>query len=347
MSNRFAQLKLAGCIGSPTREPESRVYCGTEPEKLTQISTNQTKYINKIKLGSNEPSDEWFDDEILLNPELVSIIGNKGSGKSALSDIIGLLGNSRNFKYFSFLNDKKFHLSNACDKHYGKIFWQNNETEPDKTISLKDSVKNDEIERVRYIPQSYFEKVCNLVDDQQGFKREIEKVIFKHLTEEQRQDAEDFGELVKIKNDLIKKEIESLTSDLFSVIEDYVDNDTKLLTEIKNLNKSTLNEYSNQKLNIEAELLALEKDKINKPNNVETSNNIQIITEKIAVEEKNSTDLKNQLNTIIQTEYLIQDLMQRINLLKQNYDSFKNEIYEILSKLNINEKDGALFITTS
>lgn len=33
---------------------------------------------------------KWFDTELELNTGLIAIIGNKGSGKSALSDIIGL-----------------------------------------------------------------------------------------------------------------------------------------------------------------------------------------------------------------------------------------------------------------
>jgi hypothetical protein len=43
---------------------------------------------------------------IPLNPELAVIIGNKGSCKSALVDIIGLLGESAQEAYFSFLSNK-------------------------------------------------------------------------------------------------------------------------------------------------------------------------------------------------------------------------------------------------
>ena len=41
--------------------------------------------------------EKWFDSiRIQLNPGLVAIIGNKGSGKSALTDIIALCADSTN-----------------------------------------------------------------------------------------------------------------------------------------------------------------------------------------------------------------------------------------------------------
>lgn len=329
----FAGLKQA------LREPISRILVGEEPYKFSQIASNKTKYINKIKIYSTEPSDCWFEDEILFNPELVSIIGNKGSGKSALSDIIGLLGNSHNFDDFSFLNPKKFHQSGAPDKHFCEIYWHNDETNPTKTMHLKDSVKNDEIERVRYIPQSYFEKVCNLIDNQRTFKKEIEKVIFKHLKEEQRLDAEDFTELVKIKKDLIQREIDSLVVELNSTVEKFVINDIKLLSSTKNLNKSNLDEFTKQKMNIKAELLALEKFKVQKPKEATDSGNIKTISDKITLEEEKIVNYKTELNLLLQKEKNLADLKQKMTFFKLNYETFKNEIEELLVKLNIKEND--------
>jgi len=57
------------------------------------------------KEPSSQLNEIWFEkcDPIPFNPGLVAIIGNKGSGKSALSDTIGLLGNSKQQFHFSFL----------------------------------------------------------------------------------------------------------------------------------------------------------------------------------------------------------------------------------------------------
>ena len=51
----------------------------------------------------------WFENiGIEINSGLVAIIGNKGNGKSALSDSIGLVGNTPNHRDFSFLDRYKF-----------------------------------------------------------------------------------------------------------------------------------------------------------------------------------------------------------------------------------------------
>src|SRR3546814_18028308 len=43
-----------------------------------------------------------------LSHDLVAIIGNKGSGKSAMADIVALAGATTNFKSFSFLKATRF-----------------------------------------------------------------------------------------------------------------------------------------------------------------------------------------------------------------------------------------------
>ena len=72
------------------------------------------------KLDVSNP-EIWFNTSLELNSALVTVIGNKGSGKSALSDILGLVGNSLNFdnNVASFLNDTRF---NRAPKYYGKDY---------------------------------------------------------------------------------------------------------------------------------------------------------------------------------------------------------------------------------
>ena len=64
-----------------------------------------------------------------INPGLTTIIGNKGSGKSALADLIGYIGGTDNNSSFSFLSkdrfckeDKLFNLD-----YCGKMTWFDNE----------------------------------------------------------------------------------------------------------------------------------------------------------------------------------------------------------------------------
>lgn len=317
-------------------DPSVRVFCGDEPDKLKDIGLNKTHYINKIVLASDEPSEHWFKDEILLNPELISIIGNKGSGKSALADIIGLSGNSQNYVYFSFLKDAKFYKAQTSDKHYAQIYWENDLTNP-KKVYLNEKNKSDAIEQVRYIPQNYFETICNLIDNQKGFKEEIEKVIFKHLTAEERQDADNFEELIKNKKELARKDLERLVSDLSTKVDDYANCENWLLSTNQKLTKSKLDELGNQKLALEAEILALTKAP--PPEQIETSEKIKQIAENIKIKEQFILKLKEELNATMLKESLIIKLKEELEVFKRQYDTFTEDTTDIIQKLGISQSD--------
>ncbi len=88
-------------------EPIDRVYIGKEPEIFERVRQNQTKYIDQIEVKKSTTYEnqygKWFENvKIELNPELVAIIGNKGSGKSALADIMVLCGNFNKPSSFSY-----------------------------------------------------------------------------------------------------------------------------------------------------------------------------------------------------------------------------------------------------
>jgi ATPase subunit of ABC transporter with duplicated ATPase domains len=58
-----------------------------------------------------QTSNTWFD-AIELNHDMIAIIGNRGSGKSALADILALAGETSRREDFSFLDKKKFLAAN-------------------------------------------------------------------------------------------------------------------------------------------------------------------------------------------------------------------------------------------
>jgi hypothetical protein len=76
------------------REPEERIFVGEEPYKLRLVRENKTKYVRSLhitKVPESQLDEVWFGDELSFNADLVAVIGNKGSGKSALVDVLGLL----------------------------------------------------------------------------------------------------------------------------------------------------------------------------------------------------------------------------------------------------------------
>ena len=107
---------------------ENRMCLKELPEQLERIKKNPTKYIQQLDInwvdGYTGEKGDWFKDiRIPLNYGLISIIGNKGNGKSAIAEIIGWLSNSRNFDKFAFLNNKKFLKNRLANNFSAGITW--------------------------------------------------------------------------------------------------------------------------------------------------------------------------------------------------------------------------------
>lgn len=183
-------------------EPEDRVYLGERPPLLVRVGQNKTRYIRSIDIRKIENSplqEHWFDCNVVLNHGLVAVIGNKGGGKSALADIIGLLGDSQTANAFSFLTPKKFCKpnNNKSKSFRATIEWETGET---SQRMLSDSV-DAEIESVRYLPQEYIESVCNELQEHGSgkFSEELASVIFSHVDESDRLSCQTFDELLEYK----------------------------------------------------------------------------------------------------------------------------------------------------
>jgi ABC-type lipoprotein export system ATPase subunit len=210
-------------------EFDERVFIGKVPPKIESVKANPRKYIDSItveKLPNSKVTSTWFQNvgTIPLNAGLVSVVGNKGSGKSALTDIIGLLGNSKNQKHFSFLEKNRF--KNAKDKladgFVAKVRWADGQEDE---RNLNESIKETEAELVRYIPQRFFETICNdIAKEDNQFEIELQQVIFSHIPVTDRHDCTSLKELVKTKTveiqdslNLIKNEMSHLNAEICDI----------------------------------------------------------------------------------------------------------------------------------
>ena len=200
-------------------EPEDRVFIGTIPPSIERVSSRPTRVVDELRIskirGSSLP-EKWFDCSLSLNPELVAIIGNKGSGKSALADVLGLLGNTPRFSSFSFLRDDRFRDSkNNKAKHFeASLTWVDKTREGAVTLDRNPDVET--VEKIRYIPQNYLEEICNEVVLGNGsrFYSELQQVIFSHVPTPERLGFDTLDELLEHRGAETNKAIYILIAEL-------------------------------------------------------------------------------------------------------------------------------------
>lgn len=180
-------------------EPRGRSFVGPLPPKLQHVNANPTKYITRVSVtrtGTASTAGRWFDLDLGLNPGMVAIIGNKGSGKSALADVLALLGNSQ-CGQFEFLTKTRFMQGANRGRHFrAQLTWANGEVRECDLDTQPDSAKP---ERVKYLPQSHIELLCNELEasPKSRFEEELRKVIFLHAPSHVRDRARTLDELIE------------------------------------------------------------------------------------------------------------------------------------------------------
>ena len=246
-------------------EPQERIFIGEIPEKLKKIAHNKTKYIKSLriyKIANSKLEEEWFDNcELSFNPGIVSIIGNKGMGKSALTDILALLCNCT-CKDFSFLNEDKFRerKNNKSSQFEAQIVWESG-NEP-LTRNLADDVPPHEVEQAKYIPQKHFEKICNenVVGEGSVFDEELKKVIFSHVSVSDRLSCSSLDNLLDYKTREIKDLIVDLRSEMKAINEKIVKSENFVSDDYREEIKKQL-ESKRQELDIQDRNKPKEVDK--------------------------------------------------------------------------------------
>ncbi|MGB3794751.1 MAG: hypothetical protein WA957_00410 [Alteraurantiacibacter sp.] len=178
---------------------DERVFVGENPPKRAIVLANPTKFIRRIEVRKKDDAgltERWFDLNLPLSPDLVAIIGNQGNGKSALTDVLALCGNAQ-VAEFSFLNGDKFcDAENKAGAFVARLTWADGSV---SERSLDEKVDPAAAERVRYVPQRFFEEVTNETAVHEGglFYGEIKKAIFSHVPIADRLGRPDFDSLVE------------------------------------------------------------------------------------------------------------------------------------------------------
>lgn len=329
-------------------EPAKRSYIGEKPPKLNEIELNKTFYIDSVKVQKTgiKPVGQWLDGcEIPLNPDLTAIIGNKGSGKSALADVIAMLGNSKQSKHFSFLKRERFWgKSGEPANHFtGTLIWCDGSEE---SRLLNELSPEEKTERVRYIPQGYFEELCNehTSGKSNAFERELRSVIFSHTSEEMRLGTLDFEQLIEKQEQSLRNKLSEYRKDLSKVNEEIIGIEEQLqpielkkLTETLQLKNAQIQEHKKLKPDevIQPEIaLDTTQQKI-ADDLAEVNRQIQNRQERLKTIASANTELAKQKQAIF-------DIQERLSLLKRSFDQLEQESADDLILLELSWNDIAV-----
>ncbi len=324
------------------KEPEKRCHIGALPPKLARVRDHQTFYIDRVELAKADGSqlaENWFDGtKLLLNSDLVAIIGNKGSGKSALADVIALLGNSQEKQHFSFLRKDRFRgKSGEPSRQFeGTLHWRAGEP---TTANLADDPPVDRVELVKYIPQGRFEALCN--DHASGktdaFEKELRQVIFAHMPPEQRLGALSFDQLIEDQENGFRAKLGELRKNLSLL-------NQKIVGVEENLNpslKSNLEEQLQLKKGQLAGLIKLKPDEVLEPP-LEMSGDQKAATEELAAlaiqdaarDEAYKTQIGIQSKAALQKQ-VAHSISEQVSLFSMQFDSLKAQIEPKLVQIGL------------
>ena len=328
------------------KEPEGRIYLGTDPDQRRRLAENRTKYIKSIaikKVANSTLAEPWFDGtNIELNPGLVAVIGNKGSGKSAFVDIVGLLGNTARHEEASFLNAERFcnPAGNKASHFIAELSWESGRKVKKR---LDEDVPSDAVEAVTYIPQKLFDEICNeLVGTEPGrFDQELKQVIFSHVGEADRLGCATLDELLAYS-----------TNELNNAIDQYRTELSQLNREIIELERQAAPEHRQQTENYlaraEAELAAhnaIKPDEVSAPPDEPDAAMQEILTEVEEREKEYQTALdrikadEDQQAILAQDFVILDRVKQRLTNFQRNYDKFVSETSSELQRIGLRLED--------
>ena len=326
------------------KEFDQRVFIGDVPPKLNLVKANRTKYVSGISIKKKAGSslvEPWFDIDLPLNHDLVAIIGNKGSGKSALADIAALVGNTRNHQKFSFLTDSRFRDPKAkLATHFeAQLLWE------DGTSSSQDLHVNpapSSVERLKYLPQSYLETLCNELGggSSSTFDSELRKIIYTHVPEEERLGFLSLEELLDFKVREIEAERHRAVQELAKINEDFSSIERKLAPESRRALEQQLDGKRN-------ELRALEAAKpvpVEDPNANEATKadaaaanvKLQELEGKLAVIRNAEQEAREKRTAAMKRAVLVNRLLHTVKEYTTTHDQFLVELDESLAAIDIN-----------
>lgn len=314
---------------------ENRIDLKGIPEQLDRANKNPTKFIDKVNVTWEEGYDgkkgEWFNEiSIPLNTGLVSIIGNKGNGKSAIAEIISLASDSKKSEKFSFLNSKKFLKNKLASNFVGEVIWKSEDSSEKKNLNYRPDEST--IEKVQCIPQQYFEEICTDTELEK-FTEEINGVIFSRLSEEEREGEKTLEKLILKYTNAAENSIDYYKMDLEKINKKIVDLENKLKKSY-NEQQSKLLEECELKINAHEKICPkqIEKPKLLKAKQKKYDELISEI-------ENKKTEIENKKKEKLNINFKVKNLniiKERLNNIKKRFINEKAKLGQELKEFELN-----------
>ncbi len=186
--DRFSWIKGAVAFDALRQaciDPAGRAYVGTEPppaaapsEVISSLSIDDAPWITTPRIA--------------LNPGLVAIIGARGSGKTALADMIAAACDAHDEEppNQAFL----VRASEYLDDGMIRLVWAN-DVETSKRLDQGAVRGWDSYPRARYLTQQFVDGLCSSEGMTDGLLAEVERVVFDAHSPTEREGAVDFVDL--------------------------------------------------------------------------------------------------------------------------------------------------------
>lgn len=321
-------------------EPQERVFIGEEPEIVQRVRENKTKFIKTLRIdkvqGYRGDKGIWFENiEIPINPGLVAIIGNKGMGKSALTDIIGLCGNSHNYKDFSFLKEDRFKKHNLAENFEAELEWESGERIR-KILNEQTDVNSPE--RVRYFPQNFFEQLTNNLDAYE-FEKELEKIIFSYIPEEEKLGEPTFEGLINLKKSSIEKNINNIKQEIAEINKKIIELENKkhpdYLKKLEELLKIKERELEEHEKNKPKEIPDPSKDALLSGEMRQKGERLKKLNQDYEEITKNTKDKMKKKESIYKEIHEIENIKNELNILEHQIELFIKKSKDAFAKYNL------------
>ena len=238
--NRYCWIKgdLAfESLRQTTLEPERRVWIGSRPPNdnqgplcVTSVTTHEAP---------------WHRNrQVPLNEGLVAVIGARGSGKTALVDMIATGAfTGKNLGDSSFLLRASSPIDLLGDAQVS-LAW-NNDAITDARLKPNASPDERESERVRYLPQHFVDRLCSSAGLAVELREEMNRVVFDATDKTERLETDSFQQLADARLVPLRSRRENLKKDIATTSD-------KIVAEEEL--EAKLPQLKNQKAQLEAQI---------------------------------------------------------------------------------------------